>query len=251
MSRDLKNKRFGKLVAKSRIRENNRTYWICWCDCGVEKKIEEESLIRNISKSCGCFRKEKMSLNLKGRKIGKLKVLELSTRRGKSRDNYWICLCDCGKVKEVTATYLSQGRIRSCGCSTKELSKQTCLEKYGVDNPSKNEKIMKKILKSQANKTILYHWKTGEEIVCVASYEPKVVSYWNENKINYVWHPQGFKMPNDHIYFPDAYLPDEDKYIEIKGYFRKDAKEKWDWFRAEHPNSELWNELVLKQMGIL
>jgi hypothetical protein len=38
---------------------------------------------------------------------------------------------------------------------------------------------------------------------------------------------------------------------EIKGYFRKGAKEKWDWFQSTVPNSELWNKEILKEMGIL
>ena len=58
-------------------------------------------------------------------------------------------------------------------------------------------------------------------------------------------------MPNGKTYRPDLYLPDSDVWIEIKGYFRKDAKIKWDWFHKEHPNSELWNEEKLKEMKIL
>jgi len=70
-------------------------------------------------------------------------------------------------------------------------------------------------------------------------------------KIDYNWQPQIFTMPNGKTYRPDLYLPDSDVWIEIKGYFRKDAKIKWDWFHKEHPNSELWNEEKLKEMKIL
>jgi len=41
------------------------------------------------------------------------------------------------------------------------------------------------------------------------------------------------------------------KWIEIKGYFRKDAKKKWNWFHKEYPNSELWDKNKLKEMGLL
>ena len=30
-----------------------------------------------------------------------------------------------------------------------------------------------------------------------------------------------------------------------------DAREKWDWFHKEYPNSELWNKKKLQNMGIL
>ena len=55
----------------------------------------------------------------------------------------------------------------------------------------------------------------------------------------------------DCVYRPDLYLPEGRLWVEIKGYFRKDAQEKWDWFHREHPNSELWDNKKLKEMEIL
>ena len=49
----------------------------------------------------------------------------------------------------------------------------------------------------------------------------------------------------------DAVLLDENKWIEIKGYFRDDAKEKWEWFCSKYPSSELWDQKRLKEIGIL
>lgn len=54
-SLNLKNKRFGKLVALYRDKSiNNRTFWICKCDCGNIKSISTDNLLRN-TKSCGCL----------------------------------------------------------------------------------------------------------------------------------------------------------------------------------------------------
>jgi len=97
----------------------------------------------------------------------------------------------------------------------------------------------------------LLHWKTGEEIMCQGSYEKRAVEYFNTNKINYAWQSQTFAMPDGRTYRPDLFLCSEDKWIEIKGYFWGDAEEKWNWFRTEHPNSELWNKEKLTKMGIL
>lgn len=129
--------------------------------------------------------------------------------------------------------------------------KNTCIKKYGVDNPSKVLEISLKGAKNSTNKYTKFHWKTNEELICQASYEAKVVDYLNENKIDFKWQPQIFKMPDGKTYRPDMYLVKEDKWIEIKGFFRKDAKEKWDWFQSIMPNSELWNKEVLVSMGIL
>ena len=105
--------------------------------------------------------------------------------------------------------------------------------------------------KNSNNSYILYHWKTGEELVCQASYEKIVVEYFNVNKINFRWQSKTFKMPNGKTYRPDCYLFSTRKWIEIKGYFREKNKIKWDWFQTIKSNSELWDKNKLKSMGIL
>lgn len=107
------------------------------------------------------------------------------------------------------------------------------------------------------NSIVHIHWKTNEEIICVASYEIATVKYLNENKIEFEWQSKKFQTPfltktkKFKTYRPDLYLINEDKWIEIKGYFRDDDKEKWDWFHEKHPNSELWDKKKLKELGIL
>ena len=80
------------------------------------------------------------------------------------------------------------------------------------------------------------------EISFKGIYEPTLEEYSAEIFI---------KMPDGKTYRPDLYLFSTRKWIEIKGYFRKDAEEKWNWFQTIKPNSELWNESKLKKMGIL
>ena len=57
--------------------------------------------------------------NIKGQKFGRWTVLE----RAKNRygNAYWICRCECGTEKEVSGTYLTNGKTKSCGCLKKEL----------------------------------------------------------------------------------------------------------------------------------
>jgi signal peptidase I len=132
-----------------------------------------------------------------------------------------------------------------------EKSKQTFLKNYGVDNPSKNIDIALKVAKSSNYIAIKYHWKTNEELVCQGSYEAKVVDCLNDNQIDFKWQPKTFTMPSGKTYRPDLYLIEEDRWVEIKGYMRKDAQEKWDWFVSQYPNSELWNKSKLEELGIL
>lgn len=56
--------------------------------------------------------------SLKDKRFGKLVVLEYRIRKPFS---VWLCRCDCGKEKEITAGNLSSGKTNSCGCLFKEL----------------------------------------------------------------------------------------------------------------------------------
>ena len=52
--------------------------------------------------------------NLQGFKFGSLTVLQL----GKSHGNgaVWLCQCKCGTQKEIRASDMVQGSVKSCGC---------------------------------------------------------------------------------------------------------------------------------------
>jgi hypothetical protein len=130
-------------------------------------------------------------------------------------------------------------------------AENTNLIKYGVRHAAQNREIA---LRSAANCnkcTNLTHWKTSENLYCIGSWEAKVIAYLNNHKIDFIWQPMAFKLPNGKIYLPDLYLIKENKYVEIKGYFRNDALYKWECFHSSYSNSELWNKEKLKSLGIL
>ena len=37
----------------------------------------------------------------------------------KNKKTYWICRCDCGKIKQIRADQLKSGKTKSCGCFKK------------------------------------------------------------------------------------------------------------------------------------
>ncbi len=54
---DLMGKAFGKLVVVSKVKmPDNKTRWLCKCECGKEKIIRTASLLMGDTKSCGCLR---------------------------------------------------------------------------------------------------------------------------------------------------------------------------------------------------
>ena len=133
----------------------------------------------------------------------------------------------------------------------KKKQEKTNLERYGAKCSMQNHKVALKNAKAQNNICIFEHWFSREDVICSAGYEIATVEYFNKNKIDYNWQVQTFLMPDGRTFRPDCYLPDEDKWIEIKGYFRNDAQEKWEWFHKKYPNSELWDKDKLKEMNIL
>jgi len=57
---DLTGQKFGRLTVIRRSYPNGtkNTYWLCRCECGIEKAIQGGSLRNGATKSCGCLNKE-------------------------------------------------------------------------------------------------------------------------------------------------------------------------------------------------
>ena len=49
----------------------------------------------------------------------------------KSVKSFWLCYCDCGKLKETTASALWSGGIRSCGCLKRDVSSDRMIDYSG------------------------------------------------------------------------------------------------------------------------
>lgn len=56
---DITGQRFSRLLAVKFVPDNSDiSKFMCICDCGLEKVIHAQSLIRGLTKSCGCLQKE-------------------------------------------------------------------------------------------------------------------------------------------------------------------------------------------------
>lgn len=234
---DMTGQEYGYLVIERFLHsDDGNAHWECLCVCGAAHAVSRTNLKNGSVKSCGC------------------KSAELT--EATSMDRYGVPVPS--QSPQIRAE-IERSNMEKYGVkctfeleSVKEKSRQTCLEKYGVDHPMKDHDTALKVAKAQNNAVILTHWKTGAALTCVASYERRVVEYLNEHQINFKWQHRTFTMPDGRTFRPDCYLIGRRRpWIEIKGYFRGDAEEKWGWFAQEHPNSELWDEPKLKKMGIL
>lgn len=99
-------------------------YFLCKCDCGVEREIRGTSLIQGTSKAC-C---KECADEIIGQRFGKWTVL----KKDRSRPRYVWCRCDCGTERSVYKSSLITGKTKSCGCG-KKISfgvRQETAEKY-------------------------------------------------------------------------------------------------------------------------
>lgn len=74
-------------------------------------------------------------INLKGRRFGRLVVLEEGdkTKEGLIR---WHCLCDCGREKIVSGKDLRKNRTKSCGCFQKDVLSKLKSTHNQTDSPT-------------------------------------------------------------------------------------------------------------------
>jgi len=104
-----------------KIGKSSFSSWSCRCECGAIKNVMGMSLLNGDTKSCGCILVEsgrengkKSLVDLSGKKFGRLTVIRRSEQPGTVK---WVCACDCGSVKSISAGSLSSGNTVSCGCA--------------------------------------------------------------------------------------------------------------------------------------
>lgn len=62
-------------------------------------------------------------LDVTGKRFGRLVAIK-KVGKANSHGCLWLCICDCGKTKEVRINYLRDGGTTSCGCYRTEQNKK-------------------------------------------------------------------------------------------------------------------------------
>jgi len=71
-----------------------------------------------------------------------------------------------------------------------------------------------------------------------SGYEIKYAKYLDKKGIKWLYESKTFDL-GDTTYTPDFYLPKTKEYIEIKGWWRDDAKKKFELFKKMYPNIKI------------
>lgn len=112
--------------------EQKSPVWHCRCDCGGFTETTTKRLLSGAAKNCGCERvSNPRERDLTGQRFGKLTVLSRTEKRMDQGSVVWLCQCDCGKQKEVSARRLIRGRVRSCGCLSDPPPKDYVGKRFG------------------------------------------------------------------------------------------------------------------------
>ena len=191
--------------------------YYCEC-CGNSISAKNALYKRGICKEC----KDKLhSIVMKGHTNNPKGERSFNFKGGKPK-----CV-DCGK--EIT-----YGKIRCRKCNGKEHS----IRMLGENNP-----MFGKVTHGKGEKY--------KQIYMRSSYEIAYAKWLDKNSVNWIYEPKAFRLiikGKEATYTPDFYLPDINKYIEIKGYWRDDAKEKFLEFKKQYPRVDL---IVLNKEKLL
>ena len=127
-SKDLEDRRFGKLLVLEVTEKTRRHYrlWKCRCDCGNEILITRSELLYGGRTSCGHCRDK----DLEGKRFGKLTAV-CATGESRNGSRLWKCRCDCGNEIEVTRADLIHNIRRSCGCMRMNLGEDLPGRRFG------------------------------------------------------------------------------------------------------------------------
>jgi hypothetical protein len=135
-------KRFGKLVVikDSGERTHDHILYKCQCDCGNVTLVKSSRLINGETRSCGCLRHKKgrhftksvpvirkATLDKIGLKMNRLTIIDFKKELNKPIDA--VLLCDCGNVIIKHMKDFSKGKIKSCGCLSREISQRAKIKR--------------------------------------------------------------------------------------------------------------------------
>ena len=136
VAEDLTGQKFGLLTVLYRgENRGGRTCWVCRCICGNIHVTTAHDLKAGKVKSCGCLAHQHAynTVDLTGKRFGRLVVAEKTDQRNARGSVIWRCKCDCGQEICLSENALVHGNYKSCGCLKREKQKEIYQQLHFVD----------------------------------------------------------------------------------------------------------------------
>ncbi len=155
------------------------------------------------------------------------------------------------KVSEITkekiSKILSDGRLKGRKAWNKGMTKYTDerVRNYAKNIKGKGNPMFGKPCPHARHSKYNNIWMRS-------SYEIAYAKYLDKKRIKWLYEPKRFDLGSN-TYLPDFYLPNENKYIEIKGWWRPEGKIKFKLFKKLYPNIkiEIFDKNKLTRLRIL
>lgn len=152
----------------------------------------------------------------------------------------------CSDMYTVSRDRNNNRKYCSKSCAAKNIKRRK-------HSPKTKAKLSKRAAEQcrRYSGNVIYRGRHG--IIGMRSgWEVKYAEYLDSNDINWIYEPEGYELSSGYVYIPDFRLDNGD-IIEIKGYWREDAKIKWDMFCEEYPhiNKHIFMGDDLKKMNII
>lgn len=218
--------------------EKHHTYALAKHHCGAVKEIPLTKIINNCAK-CDCEHRKRLKEttikkygHLIGNKINGWTILDIIPPDENRHNTFALCLCECGTIKEVKLSHITNERSKDCGCGRKEMLQETRTKNL-VGQKFGKLLVIEMLEERNKNGRIIYRCKCdcGNEVNVLGNSLVMhqtlscgcLVSYWNmyigqllkNNKIEYKSEYTVFI--NDTYYRYDFYLPQYNLFIEYDG----------------------------------
>ena len=89
-------------------------------------------------------------IDLKDQVFGRLRVIEKDQTKKTNSGSYWICQCECGKIKSIKSSALRRGETTSCGCYRKEQVAK--IKKEQSEQEMLNQRFGKLVVKARSER---------------------------------------------------------------------------------------------------
>lgn len=127
--------------------------------------------------------------------------------------------------------FKKEALIRINTMEAREKAKNSLLEVWKDDQ--KTKELLRKMYRTRNRKVFC---KKGL-IEVKSSYEERMIHLLDELCLKWEYEPKTFYLPEmKKNYIPDFFIEELDIYVEVKGYWYKDAKEKWDSWIKTYPD---------------
>ena len=219
--------------------DDARVHVMAQCHCGTIKKVRLTRIMNNQAKDCGCdHRKRLREIHFKkyehliGTKINGWTVLDIISPTEQTSLTYALCECECGTIKEVRLSYLTQGRSKDCGCGRKAMLRETRTK--NLVGKRFGKLVVRDLLEESdkhGRRQYICDCDCDNEIIVPSLSLTQhhtsscgcILSYWNMhigkflNEHNIVNKPEYSVKIDDRTHRYDFYLPEYNLFIEYDG----------------------------------